>query len=93
MTQNLLYATELPINDNIHIYVPTIEEIIDDEDGYYSALSLVVSSPIDFMVQLDDIGIDFSQINDYELFLITFAALQSLDTHLLFGDLDLSKFV
>ena len=93
MTQNLLYATELPINDKIKICIPTIEEIVEDEDGYYSALSLIVSAPIDFMVQLDDIGIDFSKINDYELFLLTFTALQQLDTHLIFRDLDLSKFI
>lgn len=93
MIQNLLYTTELPINNKITIHIPTIGEIMNDEDGYYSALSLVVSTPIDFMVQLDDIGIDFSKLNDYELFLLTFTALQQLDTHLLFSDLDLSKFV
>ena len=93
MTQSLLYATELPINEKIKIYIPTVGDIIDDEDEYYSALSLIVSSPIDFMVQLDDIGIDFSQINDYELFLLTFTALQQMDTHLLFPDLDLSRFI
>lgn len=92
MTQSLLYAHELPINEKIQIYIPTVEEILDDEDGYYSALSLVVSAPIDFMVQLDDFGIDFSKINDYELFLLMFTALRELDTHLLFGNLDLSKF-
>ncbi len=92
MTQSLLYAHELPINNKIQIHIPTIEEIMADEDGYYSALSLIVSAPIDFMVQLDDVGIDFSKINDYELFLLTFTALQQLDTHLLFNDLDLTRF-
>lgn len=93
MTLNLLYATELPVNDKIIVRIPTIGEIMDNEDNYYSALSLIVSSPIDFMVQLDDIGIDFSKIDDYELFLLTFAALQNMDTHLLFSGLDLSNFI
>lgn len=92
MTQNLLFATDIPVNEKITVHIPTVGDIVDQEDDYYGALSLIVSAPIDFMVQLDDIGIDFSKINDYELFLLTFTSLRLMDTHLLFGDLDLSKF-
>jgi hypothetical protein len=48
--------------------------------------------PIDMMVQLDDVGIDFTTINEYDLFLLLFQNLQDRDTSLIFGDLDLSKF-
>ena len=92
MTQNLLYAESIPINEKINICVPKVGDILEDEDNYYGALSMVVSSPIDFMVQLDDAGIDFTTIDDYELFLLTFNGLKMMDTHLLFGNLDLSKF-
>lgn len=48
--------------------------------------------PVDLMVQLEDAGIDFTSINEYELFLLMFAGLKSQNTSLVFGDLDLSKF-
>ena len=91
-TINLLYKHEYAINDKIKILIPTIGEIIDKEDEYYSLVSLLTAMPIDLMAQLDDIGIDFTQINEYELFLILFEGIKSQDASLIFGDLDLSKF-
>lgn len=89
----LLYQRQYAINDKIHIEIPTVGDVVDDEDNYYNLVSILTASPIDFMVQLDDAGIDFTTINEYELFLLTFAGLRELDTHLIFGDLDLTKFV
>lgn len=91
-TINLLYQREYPINDSIHIVIPTVGEIIDNEDKYYGLVSVLTAMPIDMLVQLDDAGIDYSTINEYELFLIMFAGLQTQDTSLVFGNLDLSKF-
>ena len=91
-TINLLYKHEYAINDKIKILIPTIGEILDKEDEYYSLVSLLTAMPIDLMAQLDDIGIDFTQINEYELFLILFEGIKSQDASLVFGDLDLSKF-
>lgn len=53
---------------------------------------MFTAMPIDMMVQLDDIGIDFTTLNEYDLFLLLFAGISKYDTSLLFGDLDLSKF-
>lgn len=91
-TINLLYKHEYAINDKIKILIPTIGEILDKEDEYYGLVSLLTAMPIDLMAQLDDVGIDFTQITDYELFLILFEGIKSQDTSLIFGDLDLSKF-
>lgn len=91
-TLKLLYAHEYPVTDKIKIIIPSVGDVLDNEDSYYSQLSLLTSMPIDMMVQLDDMGIDFSKINEYELFLIMFPLLLSMDTHLMFGDLDLSLF-
>lgn len=63
-----------------------------DEDAYFSIVTAVTATPSDFMVQLDDIGIDFSSISSFELFLLLFRSLQESDTSLVFGNLDLSKF-
>lgn len=78
--------------DKIKIMIPTVGEVLDDEEIYYRLVSLLTAMPIDLMVQLDDNGIDFTKINDYELFLNLFGTLKTLDTHLIFGDLDLSNF-
>ena len=42
------------------------------------------------MVQLDDMGIDYTTINDYELFIMLFQILAKSDLSILFGDLNLS---
>lgn len=91
-TLNLLYAKDYRINDQIKIVIPTVGEIIDNEDTYYGLVSALTSMPVDMMVQLDDVGIDFTEISDYELFLLLFGGIRDQDTHLIFGDLDLSKF-
>ena len=91
-TINLLFRRDYAINDTIRIQIPTVGEVLEDEDGYYSLVSILTAMPIDFMVQLDDLGIDFTQINEYELFLLLFPSIQKQDAHLVFGDLDRSKF-
>lgn len=91
-TLNLLYEKQYTINDSIHIIIPTVGQIIDNEDAYYGLVSVLTAMPVDLMVQLEDVGIDFTSINEYELFLLMFAGLKSQDTSLIFGDLDLSKF-
>lgn len=91
-TLNLLYQKRYKINDSVSIVIPTVGEIISNEDTYYSLVSILTAMPIDLMVYLDDAGIDFTSINEYELFLLMFSGLKSQDTSLVFGDLDLSKF-
>ena len=91
-TQNLLYKKQYPINDSISIVIPSVGQILDNEDGYYGLVSILTATPVDLIVQLDDAGIDFTSINEYELFLLMFDGLKSQNTSLVFGDLDLSKF-
>lgn len=76
----------------ISVVIPTVGEILAVEDDYYNLVSALTSMPIDLMVQLDKAGIDFTTINDYELFLMLFPAIKNMDTTLVFGDLDLSNF-
>ena len=92
-TISLLYQKEYAINDKVKIVIPTVGEILENEDAYYSMVTLLTSMPYDLMVELDDSGIDFTAINEYELFLILFGTLKQMDTKLIFGDLDLSKFI
>ena len=91
-TINMLYHREYAINEVIKIAIPTVGEIVDSEDDYYNLVSAITAMPIDLMVQLDDAGIDFTQINEWELFLLLFGGIMNQDTHLIFGELDLTKF-
>lgn len=91
-TRNLLYQRQYAINDSIKIVIPKVGEILDSEDEYYNLVSELTAMPIDLMVPLDDAGIDFTTINEYELFLLMFPELKMQDTHMIFGDLDLTKF-
>jgi len=90
--RNLLYERQYPVNDSIQIAIPTVGEVLKQEENYYSLVSLITATPADMMVQLDDMGIDFTEINDYEVFLLIFNQLKSWDTSLIFGSLDLAAF-
>lgn len=90
--QNTLYKKQIAINDHIHVVIPTVGDVIENEDNYYTLVSTITAYPVDMMVQLDDAGIDFSTIDAWELFILMFRGIQAQDTSLVFGDLDLSKF-
>lgn len=90
--QNLLYRDEYKINDSIQIRIPKVGEILKHEDTYYNLVFLLTAMPIDMMVQLDDMEIDFASIDEYGLFLLMFQTIRQLDTSLIFGNLDLLNF-
>ena len=89
---SMLYRRAYKINDKISIIIPTVGEIIDNEEEYYSLVSMVTSMPIDLQVQLDDMGIDYTKVTEWDVFLISFNVMKTPDTKLLFGELDLSLF-
>lgn len=91
-TLHLLYNRQIDVNDSIHIMIPEVGQVLECEDAYYGMVSLLTAMPIDMIAQLDDAGIDFTSINEWELFLLTFPEIQKQDTSLVFGDLDLTKF-
>lgn len=89
---SLLYKRIYPVNDYIRIVIPTVGEILENEDSYYSMVNMLTAQPIDFMLPLDDAGIDFTTINEWDLFLLLFPSLASHDTSLIFDRLDLNRF-
>lgn len=92
MGNGMLYARKHAVTDKISITVPTVRDILENESTYYGLVSATISTPYDFMVQLDDMGIDFSSITSYELFLALFQGIKEQDTSLVFGDLNLMNF-
>lgn len=88
--QSLLKLTSVDILPNLSIRIPTVGEILENEQQYYRLISSLTATPFQYMVQLDDIGVDFTQITDYELFMMLFPNFAQGDMRILFGDLDLS---
>jgi len=97
MADGLLYTREFAVSEHLSIHVPTLREVLGCYEDYYSIVSAVISTPSDLMVQLDDMKIDFTQMDDFTLFCIVFYDLQERQKEhpdvfrLIFGDFDLSK--
>ncbi len=91
--KSLLKMSSVDILPNLSIRIPTVREILEDESTYYSIVYSLTASPFQYMVQLDDMGIDFTTVTDYELFKMLFCVYtKSSDLSILFGDLDVSDF-
>lgn len=88
--KSLLIQSSIDILPNLSVRIPTVGEILEDEQQYYSLVSSLTATPFQYMVQLDDIGVDFTKITDYELFMMLFPNFARTDMRLLFGETDLS---
>ena len=53
--RSLLYCREYPVTDHISVVIPTVGEVIDKESDYYTQVSILTATPMDYMVQLDDV--------------------------------------
>lgn len=79
------------MGNGISVIVPTVGAILDNEDEYFGLVSMFTAMPIDMMVELDDAGIDFTAIDEYELFLYMFASLRGRDISLVLSGIDFSE--
>lgn len=84
--RSLLKCEHIQVSDDITIRIPTVGEILENEQMYYSIVNQITASPYSMMVELDDIGIDFMTITDYELFLKYSFFTFSQDLTILFGN-------
>lgn len=89
---SLLYADAIRINNAISVLIPTVGEIIDNEDDYYDAACTIIATPYEMMVQLDDAKIDFTTITEFDLFRLLLPKLKTLDTSKIFDGLDFNDF-
>lgn len=88
----MLYDRFHKINEFITIKIPTVGEILENHEEYYETVSVLISTPYSMMVQLDDVGIDFTKISDWDLFCMLFPEIQKKDTSKIFIDLNLNDF-
>ena len=82
------------INDRLTIYLPTVEEVKNfGEDLYFHVLSIFVRKPYDLAVELDDEGVDYQTITEWDLFSRSITHLPIGFTCILFGKVDFTKFI
>lgn len=90
----LLLGEEYEVTEHIKIRQPTLREIAQfGEQRYMSMLSAFVCSPFDMIVQLDEIGIDFTTITAYNLFCLMVTSQSKSETSILFGDTDFTQYI
>lgn len=89
----LLEGKPFDVGVGITLYQPKMNQIAEfGESEYLSVVSAVTSEPFDVPYYLDQMGIDFEKITPFELFCIMITGMSKESTHLLFGDLDFTKF-
>lgn len=100
-TSNLLDFDELKVyfgedyypSEQIRITQPTIGDILEFGDSkFYSIVTSLCSNPTMYRLQLWEMGVDWNDISDFDLFSLIIKNYTPEDTHLLFGDLNLSWF-
>ncbi len=90
--KSLFHLSSIDLIPNLSIRIPTVGEILEDESNYYNLVSFLTATPFQYMVQLDDLGLDYSAVSEYELFRLFFPLYAQSDLSILFGDLDTSDF-
>lgn len=88
----LYIGDDYVINDKIRVLQPTIRQIAEfGEKEFFSVVYTVTAIPSDMKANLWDLGIDWMEIDDFELFVMLSQTLTPDRTKLLFGDLDFTK--
>ena len=88
----LYFGDDYVINDKIKIHQPTIGEVSDyNEAQYFSMVHTLSAIPSDMKSQLWDLGLDWCNVEDFELFMMLSQTMTPDRTGILFGDLDFSK--
>ena len=88
----LYIGDDYVINDHIRVLQPTIRQIAEfGEKEFFSVVHTVTAIPSDMTSQLWDLGIDWMEVDDFELFVMLSQTLTPDRTELLFGDLDFTK--
>lgn len=89
----LYLGDEIKIANGITLFQPTIGEIANyNEAEYFGMAQTLCSTPSSMKVALDDMNLDYMQIEDFQLFMMLCQSLSMDKTRPLLGDLDLTKF-
>lgn len=88
----LYFGDPYVVNKYITIFQPTIGDIIEyGEREYYSMIQTLTAIPSEMKSTLWDAGIDWTQISDFQLFIMLAPSLSQKQTEIVLGDIDLQR--
>lgn len=88
----MYFGEDYRVNDYVTVHTPTVGEIAEfGEQKYYSVVSVLTAIPSDMKSLLFDMGIDYEEIPDFELFYLLTRGCAPDMTGILLGPLDLSR--
>lgn len=90
----LYFGDDYVINDKIKLHQPTIGEVVDyGEWQYFSMIHTLTAIPSDCKSMLyDQRGLIWTEVEDFDLFIMFSQTMTPDKTGIIFGDLDFSKF-
>ena len=95
-SENLLMADELQlyfgdpyvVNDYITITIPKIGELVKyGEREYYNMLQIITAIPSEMKSKLWDMGLDWTQLTDFQLFMMLAPTLPKDKTYILLDEI------
>ena len=93
MAGSFLYAKSINVNKSISVCIPTVGEVLGSEDDFFGVISFFIATPYSMIAQLDEIGVDFTEIDDWQLFGLFFPILREMNCDLVLKGIDLKKLV
>ena len=89
----MYYGEDYVVTDDIIIHQPTIQQIIDyGEPEFWNIAYILTANPTSMRLALWEQGIDWNNVNDFELFINLVSGLPQESTSIFFGELDFTKF-
>lgn len=89
----LYFGEDYVINDQITIHQPCIQDFINyGEKNIYSTVAPFACNTTSYRVQLYDMGIDWNEISNIELFAFLIKTINHKYSKIIFGELDFSYF-
>jgi hypothetical protein len=91
-TLGLYFGDPYVINENVSVLQPTIGDIAKyGEKNYFSLIHTITAISSDLKSQLWDMGLDWEEVEDFQLFMMLAPTLNVESTRIILGDVDLSK--
>jgi hypothetical protein len=88
----LYFGDPYVVNQYVTVYQPTIGDIIEyGEREYYSMIQTLTAIPSELKSQLFDMGLDWTKVEDFQLFLMMSKSLSQKQTKIVLGDIDLQR--
>lgn len=86
----LYFGSPYIVNDYVTVRIPTIGEVVEyGEKRYYGMIQRITAIPSDMKASLWDMKLDWTQVENFQLFMMLAPTLPKEETSIIFGDLDL----